>query len=178
MKYTKYVSLLVLICLSISCYPFPADVTPLNDASYFKTVYSLISRAQKSVYVVMYSIKWYDRYPDSQSNKLINSLISAKKRGVDVRAILDRPFDEKENKENEKVADMLSRSGIKVYLDSEKITTHSKLVIVDTRYVVIGSTNWSYHALTDNNETNVLIDSEQVAKEYVKYFEELASLCK
>ena len=128
----------------------------------------------------MYSAMWYDEYPDSPSNELINSLIAAKKRGVDINVILDKPYKNKktDNRANEKTATILSRGGVKVYFDSENITTHSKLIIIDGRYVVIGSTNWSYYALSKNNETNVLIDSEQIAKEYIKYFEELVPLCK
>lgn len=178
-KYLFFILISISICSSV--YPFPADVTPLNDAGYFKTVYSLFAKAKSSIYVIMYQARWYDEYSDSLSNKLINSLITAKKRGVNVRVILDKPYkDEKsDSKEvNEKVRNVLSKNGIKVYFDSEKVTTHSKIIIVDGRYSIVGSTNWSYYALSKNNETNVLIDSEQVAKEYIKYFEELATLCK
>lgn len=182
MKITKYIlisiSILILICQSV--YPFSADVTSLNDANYFKTLHSLFLKAQKSIYIIMYRAIWYDKYPDSFSNKLIDSLIKARKRGVDVRVILDRPFEDKrdDGKENEKVGSMLSNNDIKVYFDSKEITTHSKLIIIDERFVIVGSTNWSYSAISKNNETNALIDSKEVAKEYIKYFEELAALCK
>ena len=89
-----------------------------------------------------------------------------------------RTFQCAKRRMNEKVKNILTRNGIKVYLDSENVTTHSKLIVVDGRYSIVGSTNWSYYALSKNNETNVLIDSEEVAKEYIKYFEELAVLCK
>jgi len=176
----SFISILISILIWGYAYPFPADVTPLNDASYFKTVNSMLAKAQKSIYVIMYRATYYEKYPDSPSNKLIISLIAAKKRGVDVSVILDKPYknEKTDNKTNEKIASILSSGGVKVYFDSEEITTHSKLIIIDNRYVIIGSTNWSYHALSKNNETNVLIDSEQLAKEYIKYFEELASLCK
>ena len=180
MKSAKYFFIVLLILICSRVYPFPAEVTPLNDGNYFKTVHSMLAKAKKSIYVIMYSATYYEKYPDSLSNRLINNLISAKKRGLEVKAILDQAEDNKTSgsAENKKVADMLSRAGVNTYLDEKEITTHSKLVIIDGRYVIIGSANWSYYALSKNNETNVLINSEQVAKEYIKYFEEIAALCK
>ena len=174
-------TILVSILICSSCYSFPADVTPINDTNYFKTVYSLISKAEKSVYVIMYHAIYYDKYSDSFSNKLLKSLIAAKKRGVEVEIILDRMKDTEAKKgkfsDNERMAKMLSAEGIKVYMDDKNVTTHSKLLIIDSRYVVIGSTNWTYEALSKNNETNALIDSEQAAKEYISYFNQLAAFC-
>jgi phosphatidylserine/phosphatidylglycerophosphate/cardiolipin synthase-like enzyme len=34
----------------------------------------------------------------------------------------------------------------------------------------LGSTNWTYYALTNNNEVSVLIRSKELAKELVDYF--------
>jgi phosphatidylserine/phosphatidylglycerophosphate/cardiolipin synthase-like enzyme len=173
------ISISILIC--VSCHSFPADIKPVNDSAYFKTVYSLISNAQKSVYVIMYHTIYYEKYPDSLSNRLVKSLVAARKRGVDVRVIMDRMGKERKTQgspDNEDIAKMLSAGGVKVYMDDEKVTTHSKLLVVDSRFTVVGSTNWSYQALNQNNETNALIDSEQVAKEYIKYFDDIVTLCK
>jgi len=94
---------------------------------------------------------------------------------------MDRMGEERKTQgspDNEDVAKILSAGGVKVYMDDKKVTTHSKLLVVDSRFTVVGSTNWSYQALNQNNETNALIDSEQVAKEYIKYFEDIVTLCK
>ena len=171
----------ILVSICSLCCPFPADVTPINDTNYFKTVYSLISKAEKSVYVIMYHAIYYDKYSDSFSNKLLKSLIAAKKRGLEVGIILDRMKDAEAKKgkfsDNERMAKTLSAEGIKVYMDDKNVTTHSKLLIIDSRYVIVGSTNWTYEALSKNNETNALIDSEKVAEEYINYFNQLVSFC-
>jgi len=41
---------------------------------------------------------------------------------------------------------------------------HDKLVIVDNRFVVEGSTNWSIAALKSNRESAALIDSPELAR--------------
>jgi len=176
----KNILVLFLLIFSVQAHAFRSDVGILNDSGYFKKIYSLLSGAQESIYVIMYSATFYEKYSDSPSNLLIQSLVSAAKRGVSVNVLLDQNdwTDASNSKENKKVAGILEKGGVKVFLDRKNITTHAKLVIVDDRFVVIGSTNWTYHALTDNNETNVVIDSKETAEEYIKYFEELKSLCK
>ncbi|MFC1643917.1 phospholipase D-like domain-containing protein [Candidatus Omnitrophota bacterium] len=54
-----------------------------------------------------------------------------------------------------------------MYPVSRKYTTHDKLIIVDSRYVVVGSHNWSIKALKQNNEASSIIDSPQLAREYL-----------
>jgi phosphatidylserine/phosphatidylglycerophosphate/cardiolipin synthase-like enzyme len=43
-------------------------------------------------------------------------------------------------------------------------------MVADGESTLLGSTNWTYYALTNNNEVSVLIRSKEVAKELVDYF--------
>jgi len=43
-------------------------------------------------------------------------------------------------------------------------------MVVDGHLILLGSTNWTYHALTTNNETSILIRSKEVAKAFTDYF--------
>ncbi|MCC2680077.1 MAG: hypothetical protein K0R29_2653 [Pseudobdellovibrio sp.] len=61
------------------------------------------------------------------------------------------------------------------YLKKNKIdvkygSTHAKGFAVDDRYVFFGSTNLTHQSIVKNNETNLLIDSAEVAAEFEKYF--------
>jgi len=164
-------------------YPFPAeDVVVVNNLEYFPTVHKLLSEAKKSIYVIMFSARYYDDYPDSKSNILFNDLADAKKRGLDVKYILEQELPEKGKtaekdriypKEHNRVMDFLKKNNIAYTLDNPDITTHSKLIIVDGMYTVVGSTNWSYSALTKNNETSVIIKSVNLADSYTRYFNEI-----
>ena len=58
-------------------------------------------------------------------------------------------------------------------MDSEKVTTHDKLVIIDNSTVFVGSHNWGSSALTKNNEASVMIRGGEAAEYYGDYFEYL-----
>jgi phosphatidylserine/phosphatidylglycerophosphate/cardiolipin synthase-like enzyme len=46
-------------------------------------------------------------------------------------------------------------------------------MVVDGQLALVGSTNWTYYALTNNNEVSVLIRSKEVAKVLVDYFNQV-----
>lgn len=48
-------------------------------------------------------------------------------------------------------------------------------MIAGGQYTLMGSTNWTYHALTNNHEVSVLIRSKDVAKEMIDYFNRVRS---
>jgi phosphatidylserine/phosphatidylglycerophosphate/cardiolipin synthase-like enzyme len=62
---------------------------------------------------------------------------------------------------------------VDVIFDTEQITTHSKLLIIDEKIVVIGSTNWTYNALTANHESSVVFKSRETARELMEFFEKI-----
>ena len=124
----------------------------------------------------MHQIRYYEEYPKSSANLFCNDLIAAAKRGLKVKVIIEQSnveiFSDSSGK-NREVGYRLANGGVTVYFDPLKTTTHCKLLIVDKRYVVIGSTNWSYYALDKNYESSVLIDSVSTANFFIKYFEKL-----
>ena len=53
----------------------------------------LISKAEKSISVMLFYISFNPNNEKSPVNKLVNLLIEAKKRGVDVKVIMDKDND-------------------------------------------------------------------------------------
>jgi phosphatidylserine/phosphatidylglycerophosphate/cardiolipin synthase-like enzyme len=159
---------------------FPATVTPLNDTAYAVSVSSLLKDAKVSIRMIMYVAKNYPEYPDSLSNNLLKELIASAKKGVKVEVILDQsdPKSSSDKTDNLQTASYLSANGVSVYLDTPEKTTHAKLIIVDEKYVVLGSSNWTYHSLAKNNETNVIMTSPELARHYTKYFERVRKECR
>ncbi len=47
--------------------------------------------------------------------------------------------------------------------------THSKLVVVDGKIVLLGSTNWTGNSMDNNNETNVRLDDPVLADLFGRY---------
>lgn len=174
------ITIIILLLISSRIYAPPAeDVDVINNRDYFPKVHELFQNAKKSIYVIMFSAFYYDAYPSSPSNILLGDLADAKKKGLDVRIILEQEepsslglFQKKkiQPKQHERVVRFLKQNNITYTLDRVDVTTHSKLIIVDETYTIIGSSNWSYSALAKNNETAVIIKSPEIAKSYINYF--------
>lgn len=164
-KWLGYTGNIILIFISTIIYALPAeDIEIINDRDYYPRVHDLLQSAKKSIYLVMFSIHYYDRFPDSPSNILLRDLAEAKKKGINVKLIIE------DAEEPDRVVRFLKYHKVPYKLDPPEITTHAKLIIIDEIYTVIGSTNWSYGALTKNHETAVIIKSKEVADSYIDYF--------
>ena len=161
---TVYQTLTSIIGPSISS---SKNLSILLDKDYYGNLSVILSRANKSVYVIMYVIKYDPKDPRDPVNTLLNILINLSKRNVDVKIIVD---DETYNSYNETINYLLSHN-ISVKLDeSSGRTTHTKLVIIDGKIVFLGSHNWTQSALQRNHEVSVLIYNEDVAKILLRYF--------
>lgn len=154
------------------CFGLPAeDVELVTDAQYFQVAQKIIKGAKVSVHVIMFEMDYYDQHPNSPSNLLIKELIGAKKRGVKVEVILEaREKEDRTTKQNRQTGKILSEGGVEVIFDPLFKTTHAKSMVVDGRLTLLGSTNWTYYALSNNNEVSVLIQSKELAKALIDYF--------
>ena len=159
---------------------FPAkDVQVITDRQYFEVVRRCFQEARSSVKVMMFEASYYKKYPDSPSNLLIRELIAAKKRGLDVKVILEqRKGKERTTLRNKETGALLAKSGVEVIYDPLNITTHTKLLIIDGEISVVGSTNWTYNALDKNHEVAVLIRSPEVANDLQNYFQRIWKTCR
>jgi phosphatidylserine/phosphatidylglycerophosphate/cardiolipin synthase-like enzyme len=151
---------------------FPAeDVQLVTDAQYFQVAKKLIQEAKHSIQVMMFEMGYYDKYPNTPSNLLIKELMNATKRGVKVEVILEvKEGEDRTAKRNRHTGKILSDGGVEVIYDPLFKTTHAKLMVVDGRLTLLGSTNWTYYALTNNNEASVVIRSQELAKAIMDYF--------
>jgi phosphatidylserine/phosphatidylglycerophosphate/cardiolipin synthase-like enzyme len=162
----------ILLSHSIS-YALPAeDVKVVLDREYFEITRGLLRNAKKSIQMMMFEASFYTKHPKSPSNILIGELISARKRGITVEVILETSDrGERVTERNRLTGKMLSREGVEVIYDPLFVTTHAKLIIIDGRISLLGSTNWTYHSLTSNHEVGVLIESDGVARILQYYFD-------
>lgn len=111
--------------------------------------------------------------PIADSNMLKMSEDAAA-RGVKINLIL--PNDPRKNMYSAghyAVSDLLN-AGINVYSEEVRPETesllHEKLMIVDDRYVLLGSVNFNYRSMTLSNEIAVLIDDEDFAHYLKNHF--------
>lgn len=147
-----------------------SEIIPVSDRGYFQQVHEALQNARSSIHIASFELKYYDKYPSSLQNQLIEDLIAAHKRGVDVRIVIDEYAD---NDPNTNAYEYVKRSGIPIKYDSNATTTHCKLIIIDGRIVVLGSTNFSFYALEKNNEVDLIVRSEKTAAYFERYFQRL-----
>jgi phosphatidylserine/phosphatidylglycerophosphate/cardiolipin synthase-like enzyme len=120
--------------------------TPWDDAE--GMIADCIRRARHQILVQAFSFT---------SRTLANALISAKRRGVDVRVMADR--EQTFGGEASRIPDLV-KAGIPVTLEVRYQSAHSKVMVIDAdtadAAVITGSYNWTYAAQSKNAE-NVLI---------------------
>ncbi|MCD6590474.1 MAG: hypothetical protein J7K72_00710 [Candidatus Aenigmarchaeota archaeon] len=141
----------------------------LTDREYFPFVHKLLNSANQSIHIVMFSMNYYPDYPDSSVNMLLKDLENAAGRGLDVKVVVD------EHATDSPLLKMLQKKGINIKFDRKDITTHDKLIIIDGKIVIIGSTNWSYYSFEKNHEANVVIYSKELADDFEYYFEKICA---
>jgi phosphatidylserine/phosphatidylglycerophosphate/cardiolipin synthase-like enzyme len=148
------------------------DVKVVLDREYFEVARGLLKNAEKSIQMMMFEANFYADHPGSPSNILIGELISARKRGIKVEVILEsNERGDRTAERNRLTGRMLSKEGVEVIYDPVFVTTHAKLIIIDERISLLGSTNWTYYSLTSNHEVGVLIESREVAQALGYYFD-------
>jgi phosphatidylserine/phosphatidylglycerophosphate/cardiolipin synthase-like enzyme len=183
MKRGLLVVIVLAICAILVFTLWPRDKKPAasegrvafaDDRDFYPVLHNLLSEAQSSVDVILYQSRFYFHYPLSASNTLLNDLVEASARGARVRVVMETAdWNLSNTEENRDVWHVLRGNNIELYFDPDTTTTHSKLVIVDGRYVVVGSSNWSHYALDNNSEANVIVDSKGTAEGFKTYFEKI-----
>ena len=141
------------------------DVVFLTGEKYFSEVQKAIKGANSSIYLVMFKTgaRDYDYHP---VNELIQNLIEAHERGVQVQVILENSMSS-----NHQAYNLLTKEGIDVKFDSNSILTHTKLLVVDDYLTIGGSHNWTMGAFQYNNDSSVLIKSQAVARKCLTHIE-------
>lgn len=169
-----------LILFPTGSLPSQSEETPqvrlLKDNQFFHVLSNHISDATREIVVSMFVFK-ADPDFSNRANMILEDLIAAQKRGVEVRVLLEKS-DRKGNsldRENLATSDRLRQHGVQVLFDSPNTTTHTKAIVIDARFVFIGSHNLTHSALFYNHELSVLIDDPDLAREVIRYVQELAS---
>lgn len=185
-----FIIALAVLGITARVYCYQAEVIDISGRKYFPAVKEALEKAEKSIKLVMFTIQLVSSEKrgqfqssgqspfSSKVSQLIEALIGAKNRGVDVEVILDQnvdfvnrghPSDWEAEIKSTRAFKRLKDAGIKVYYDEPARYTHAKAVIIDKRIVILGSTNWSESAFDNSIETDVLVNSAGLAEEILKY---------
>ena len=150
------------------------EIVFLPRKEYQKRLVDEIKDARKSVYAVMYLVS-VGFWKGNEMLEIMDNLIEASRRGVDVKVLLEDPGSGFILECNAKAAEYLLRNGIAVKFDDVGHSTHTKLVIIDDETSLLGSHNWTLAGLNMNYECSVMVRSRRLAEEYSNYFDSLWS---
>lgn len=100
---------------------------------------------------------------------LAKSLLDAHERGITVNVALDGGQRNAQGGQGRRLID----AGISVVYEQNPGLMHHKFVVIDRRYVVTGSYNWSRNAERSNSENLLIVDDPTLAEQYLKEFERL-----
>ncbi|MFZ0888481.1 MAG: phospholipase D-like domain-containing protein [Candidatus Binataceae bacterium] len=139
--------------------PLPGSCDPLA------TVLQAIDGAKKTILMQMYELT---------SRDIVSASANAKRRGVDVRAIVDRSQLDEDRSDAYTVA-RLAAAGVPVLVDTVPGLMHNKVMIVDGATVITGSFNYTWSAEHKNAENLVVIHDPALAAEYTKNWETRAA---
>jgi phosphatidylserine/phosphatidylglycerophosphate/cardiolipin synthase-like enzyme len=136
---------------------------PGQPLSYARAAERLIAGAQRRVWVMQYVIR---RDEDGPVAGLLQALVAARARGVEVRVVLDRGMvfgTADPDPKNDDAAAWCVAHGLQVVWDEVSITSHAKALLVDDT-AIVGSHNWTRSALIDNREISVVLsEPRQIA---------------
>lgn len=124
-------------------------------------VLETIRSAEKSIQMLAYAF---------QAPDIAQALVDAKKRGVEVRVVIDK----KRNlsKTSRAAMDLVTRGGVELRTNDHFHIHHDKTIIVDGSTVETGSFNYAPSAETLNSENVVVIKGmPDVARKYVEHWQ-------
>jgi len=121
----------------------------------------LVKQARLSIKILVFDWRWYDGEVGSKCQIFNNEIILAKRRGVEVSAVVNSPF----------VCRQFQDQGINIKQSELKNTLHVKMVIIDSKYVFVGSHNLTKNAFEINHELSLLSDDENAIKECEAFFD-------
>lgn len=128
-----------------------------HDKCMTNKVAKLVEKSSKYVYIPAFLIT---------HKELTTSLIKAKNKGVDVRLILDATTIGTRNSSLKELRD----ANIPVKLENYAGKMHSKTIIIDDKYLVIGSANFSNSGENKNDENQIIIENSRLTKFYKDFF--------
>lgn len=131
------------------------------DAGSEELVLKVINASERDIRMAAYSFT---------SPPVVKALLSAKKRGVDVRVVVD----EKGNKGKASITALnaLAHAGIPTRTISVYAIHHDKYIVSDERNVENGSFNYSQAAAKSNSEDVLVVwNNPELAASFLKHWE-------
>lgn len=175
--FTNYYNQLIL--KSSIMYPSKAideNVSLITDTDYFdELIYRIKQIKQNETIDIQMYFFAYRTEKDLQVKQIINELIQAHNRGAIIHIMLEQNANSNISPEvteaNFNVAKILKDNGIsEIYLDPANKISHTKMVIFNSKTILLGSTNFYRGDFNENHQVNFIINDLNEATWLQNYF--------
>jgi phosphatidylserine/phosphatidylglycerophosphate/cardiolipin synthase-like enzyme len=162
MKSIRVVTLVALLSFPSVSYAAPeVQVGFSPEGSARALVLKVIGSATHSIQMLAYSF---------QAPDIMQALVDAKKRGVEVRVVVDRKRNQ--GKASKAAMQLVTRNGVELRTTDHFHLHHDKTIIVDGNTVETGSFNFAPSAETANSENVVVIrDMPDIVRQYIAHWQ-------
>ncbi len=151
-----------------------AEVTPLMGGGLREAMLADIERANQRLWMSMFLVSLAPNDPRSSVRYILDALVRAEHRRVDVRILMDNfSMGPEEYRPNMVAAGYLADRGVsvRVYIHPRRRVSHSKFLIVDERAIIVGSANLTPGGVDNNSELALRVRSPQMARELARRFQ-------
>lgn len=135
------------------------------EGSAEQLVLKTVRAARSSIRLAAYSFT---------SPSVVQALLDAKRRGVDVAVVVDRKNNLSEDRSGKARAalNLLVNAGIPTHTVSVYPIHHDKFIVVDGKHVETGSFNYSLAAAKKNSENAIVIwNNARLASQYIAHWQ-------
>lgn len=139
---------------------------PIVGADYPKKVIPLLDNAKKNIDLISYDWRWYPNQPGHVVQQFNIALVNAVRRGVIVRAVVNRA----------ELLPVLIKVGIQARVLKDHRTLHAKMLLVDDITLVLGSHNITRNAFGSNIETSLVVSVPDGEGRFKQFFNHLFGL--
>lgn len=133
-----------------------------EDGALEQAIIPLVNAAQFEVRFLAFS---FTDYP------LANAMIQRFQNGASVAGVYENVGSDTDAAE----FDTLFCAGVSVRRDGNPSFMHDKVIIVDQRYIITGSLNFSTNAEDSNDENVIILDNAEIARLYLQEFDRIWS---
>jgi len=106
-----------------------------------------VKDSKSEIKILIYDWRWYENEIGTKIQKFNHEIIKARKRGVAITAIVNSDF----------ICDKLKDQKINIKKINSKKVMHVKMVLIDNKYLFLGSHNLTKNAFEINHEISVLL---------------------
>lgn len=161
--YQNYSSVIILFICLLFANEVRAEVcfspAKIKKESCQSLIINNIKKAEKTIDFAIYSF----------TDINIADALIFKKNDIKIRCI----YDKVQSKQKNSLIEYLNINGINCKVKTGRGIMHHKYIIIDNKFLITGSYNWTNNARENNNENAILFGEDYIVRYFIENFNEL-----